>query len=205
MSPIGVVYSLQYVGLRPAYNVEVEADWNRVQTHIEESETVNVPLIASSSIDKVVDKLVEERIITIEADLLVADGDDTSGATGRYDAALDQVRELVFENFFQPSLEPMPPRGQATGSTTSAASCARSRPAGRRRSGRRKEVDLTRIDRKTLNINISERTSVIREIHPQGHLAGIVRTIAERKVSTSNGSSSPSRSTTTSSRAGRCA
>ena len=41
----------------------------------------------------------------------------------------------------------------------------------------RKEVDITRIDRKKLNIDMSERTSVIRQIYPQGHLPGIVRAI----------------------------
>jgi hypothetical protein len=41
----------------------------------------------------------------------------------------------------------------------------------------RKQVDITRIDRKKLNIDMSERTSVIRQIYPQGHLPGIVRAI----------------------------
>ena len=179
LAPIGVIYSLKYVGLRPAYKIKVEADWSRVQTHIEESESVNVPIFASSQVDKVVDELIEEQIITIESDLLVVDGDDESGATGRYEQGLAQVRELVFENFFEPSLEPMPReagdtiddfgrvlRTVATGGMSSLWS--------------RKEVDLTRIDRKQLNIDLSERTSVIREIHPQGHLTGIARTIEEQ-------------------------
>jgi hypothetical protein len=179
LSPIGVVYTLQYVGLRPAHNIRVEADWDRVQTHLEESEKVNVPLIASSQIDEVVDELVEERIITIESDLLVADGDDTSGATGRYEAALNQVRELVFENFFEPSLEPMP-RETGDGIDDFGRVMRTIATHGATSFWEKKKVDLTRIDRKRLNINMSERTSVIREIHPQGHLSGIARTIAEQ-------------------------
>lgn len=107
MLPIGVVYSLEYVGLRPAYKIKVTADWDRVQKHFEETESVNVPLIASSTIEKVIDELVEKQYIKIEGDLLVADEDDSGGATGRYESMMAQVRELVFENFFQPSLEPI--------------------------------------------------------------------------------------------------
>ncbi len=40
-----------------------------------------------------------------------------------------------------------------------------------------KSVDLTRIDKKTLNVDISERTSVQRTIYPQGHFAGLLSAI----------------------------
>lgn len=176
MLPIGVVYSLEYVGLRPAYRIHVEADWERVQKHLEETESVNVPLIASSSIEKVVDELVEKQYITMEADNLVADEDDTGGAAARYESALQQVRELVFENFFTPSLEPIE---RQTGDAIDDFGRVMRTIATHGMSSvwERKEVDITRIDRKKLNIEMSERTSVIREIHPQGHLQGIVRAV----------------------------
>lgn len=176
MLPIGVVYSLEYVGLRPAYKIHVEADWDRVQKHLEETESVNVPLIASSSIEKVVDELVEKQIILIEADKLVADEDDTGGAGGRYESALAQVKELVFENFFTPSLEPI--ERQTGDSIDDFGRVLRTIAThGATSVWERKEVDITRIDRKKLNIDMSERTSVIREIHPQGHLQGIARAV----------------------------
>ena len=37
MMPVGVVYALDFFALRPAYSVKVRVDWNRVQTHFEES------------------------------------------------------------------------------------------------------------------------------------------------------------------------
>ena len=72
LSPIGVVYSLDYLGLRPAYHVSVHVDWDAVQKHLEESETISVPLIYSSSIEKVVDELVEQRIIEIMQEIKAA-------------------------------------------------------------------------------------------------------------------------------------
>lgn len=176
MLPIGVVYSLEYVGLRPAYKVHVGADWDRVQTHLEETESVNVPLIASSSIEKVIDELIEKQFIKIEGDLLVTDEDDSGGATGRYESAMAQVRELVFENFFTPSLEPID--RQAGDSIDDFGRVMRTIAThGMTSVWERKEFDITRIDRKKLNIDMSERTSVIREIYPQGHLPGIIRAI----------------------------
>ncbi|WP_243074477.1 hypothetical protein [Microbacterium sp. SS28] len=176
MLPIGVVYSLEYVGLRPAYKVHVEADWDRVQKHFEETESVNVPLIASSTIETVIDELVEKQLIKIEGDLLVADEDDSGGATGRYESAMAQVRELVFENFFTPSLEPIE---RQTGDAIDDFGRVMRTLATHGMSSvwERKQIDITRIDRKKLNIDMSERTSVIRQIYPQGHLPGIVRSI----------------------------
>ncbi|MBK7820436.1 MAG: hypothetical protein IPJ61_05015 [Tessaracoccus sp.] len=176
MLPIGVVYSLEYVGLRPAYKIKVEADWDRVQKHFEETESVNVPLIASETIEKVIDELVEKQYIKIEGDLLVADEDDTGGASGRYESVMAQVRELVFENFFQPSLEPIERQhGDAIDDFGRVMRTLATH--GMSSVWERKETDITRIDRKKLNIDMSERTSVIREIHPQGHLPGIIRSI----------------------------
>ncbi|MEU1973665.1 hypothetical protein ABZ477_18560 [Microbacterium sp. NPDC019599] len=176
MLPIGVVYSLEYVGLRPAYKVHVEADWDRVQKHFEETESVNVPLIASSTIETVIDELVEKQYIKIEGDLLVADEDDSGGATGRYESAMAQVRELVFENFFTPSLEPIE-RQTGDGIDDFGRVLRTIATHGMSSVWERKQVDITRIDRKKLNIDMSERTSVIRQIYPQGHLPGIVRSI----------------------------
>jgi hypothetical protein len=176
MLPIGVVYSLEYVGLRPAYKVHVEADWDRVQKHFEETESVNVPLIASSTIETVIDELVEKQLIKIEGDLLVADEDDSGGATGRYESAMAQVRELVFENFFTPSLEPIE-RQTGDGIDDFGRVLRTIATHGMSSVWERKQVDITRIDRKKLNIDMSERTSVIRQIYPQGHLPGIVRAI----------------------------
>ena len=176
MLPIGVIYSLEYVGLRPAYKVHVEADWERVQKHLEVTESVNVPMIASSTIENVVDELVEEQIIKIQGDLLIADDDDPGGATGRYESAMAQVRELVMENFFTPSLEPI--ERQTGDSIDDFGRVLRTIGThGMTSFWERKEVNISRIDRKKINIDMSERTSVIRQIYPQGHLPGIIRAI----------------------------
>jgi hypothetical protein len=45
-----------------------------------------------------------------------------------------------------------------------------------------KKVHYTRIDRKTLNVNISERTTVKKTIYPQGHLSGLFKVLREPAI-----------------------
>jgi hypothetical protein len=174
MSPIGVVYMLDYFALRPAYSVRVSIDWHRVQTHFEESFGVSF-MTFSSEVDKVVDKLIEDRAIVIEADTFVPEGeDDTKDITARRDQALAQAREMIKSTFFESSIPP--PKagdnsdkemareivtGLVTGGLSSFASLSY------------KKVDLTRIDQKSMNANFQERTTVRKTIAPQGHLAGL--------------------------------
>lgn len=179
MSPIGVVYELAFLGLRPAYNVRVTADWNRVQTHLESSFKTNL-LVFSSQIDEVVDKLVEDKVILIEGTLEVAEGDgSTGGEAARYEQALTDVKEMVTGTFFEPSLDPMASERGSTLDTFERISQTLA-TGGHGSMFSYRSADLTRIDQKSINVTMSERTAVIRRIYPQGHLAGLSRVIEEQ-------------------------
>jgi hypothetical protein len=89
---------------------------------------------------------------------------------------------MITEAFFEPSLDPF--KEEEDGWDKAAGFLERLAPMNQYR-GRNalftySKRDYTRIDRKSLNINISERTTVKRTIHPQGHLAGITRMIREQ-------------------------
>ena len=45
-----------------------------------------------------------------------------------------------------------------------------------------KKLDYTRIDRKSLNVRINERTTVKRSIYPQGHLSGLFRVLKNEGI-----------------------
>jgi hypothetical protein len=175
MSPIGVVYSLDYLALRPAYSVRLHADWDRVQKHLEEKFSAD-SLIFSTDIDKVVDELVESRAIVIEADTFVPEGEDTGSIIKNKDQALNEVRDMVTDAFFKPSLDPV--KKEEDGWDKALDAFSRSIMIASRGPGAcfsYQKTDMTRIDKKTLNVNISERTTVRRSIYPQGHLSGIWR------------------------------
>ncbi len=183
MSPIGVVYSLDYWALRPAYSVRLTVDWERVQTHLNERFAVNAVFV-STEIDKTVDELIENRTIVLEADTFIPEGEEESAVLGRRDQAVNEVREMITAAFFEPTIDPIKEaqdgwdraayladrvsRMAVTGGWSSLGSFTY------------KKTDYTRIDRKKLNVNMSERTTVKRSIYPQGHLSGLCRPIQEQ-------------------------
>jgi hypothetical protein len=181
LSPIGVVYGLTYVGLRPAYNVRLTVDWNRVQTHLAESFGVNT-LIFSAEIDKVVDKLVDDRVIVLEADTFVAEGDGSDDVFARRDQALDEVREMITETFFEPSVDPVEDAGKGGFLDTMKRTSQFAATGGHGSLFTQRSVDLTRIDQKSLNVSFSERTAVRRSIYPQGHLSGLLRVLEQQHL-----------------------
>jgi hypothetical protein len=183
LSPIGVVYALEYLALRPAYKVHLVIDWERVQHHFEEQFKVST-LVAQAQIDKVIDELVERRVITLEADTFVPEGDLDEGISGRRDQAMNQVREMITEAFFAPSLNPFEQKkdGWDRGTDTLERLSQIHARGGMEPLFGYKRLDYTRIDRKSLNITISERTTVKRTIFPQGHLAGLFRSLNAQGV-----------------------
>lgn len=173
MSPIGVVYSLDYLALRNGYKVKVTANWERVQHHLEESFGVNTPIF-SSSVDEIVDELIEDRVIDMQVDKLFVTDDSTASMEARMDQAVNQIKDMVLDNFFEPSLQPIPPSGNDTISDAGrVATLILSGGASEQRLFTRKKVDITRIDKKKLDVSMSERTAVVRSIYPQGHLEGL--------------------------------
>jgi hypothetical protein len=183
MSPIGIVYSLEYLALRPAYSVRLNVDWDRVQKHLDEHFGIDA-IFVSIDIDKAVDELIEKRAIVLEADTFIPEGEDESAVLGRRDQAVNEVREMITDAFFKPSIDPV--KEEKDGWDKAALVADRvSRIAttggwSSMGSFSYKKLDYTRIDRKSLNVNISERTTVKRTIYPQGHLSGLTRIIQQQ-------------------------
>ncbi|MGV3559207.1 hypothetical protein [Larkinella arboricola] len=188
MSPIGVVYSLDYLALRPAYSVRVSADWDRVQHHLQDSFGTNF-LVFSSQIDKVVDELIESQAIKLEIDSFIPPGDNAAELLGRLDRAINEVKDMVLENFFEPSVQPITDEEEEDG-WDKAAGFAERIALMHARGGHQplftmKKVDITRIDRKRLDVNMTERTTVVRSIFPQGHLQGLFQLLRDGGVTMS--------------------
>src|SRR5262249_11258482 len=102
MSPIGIVYSLDYLGLRPAFNVHLNIDWDRVQKALDEQFGVDT-LFTSVQIDNAVDKLIERRAIELDVDTFVPEGEDTSTIISDRDRAVNEVRDMITNAFFAAS------------------------------------------------------------------------------------------------------
>ena len=182
LQPIGVVYELDFLALRPAFNVRVTADWNRVQKHFEDTFSASV-FFFSTQVSTVIDKLIEDQVIKIEVDTFIPEGDDSANVISDRDKAVNEVKEMIMRTFFQPSLNPVKEEKDGwdkfqdtammlnnlavTGGWSSVATLSK------------KQVDLTRVDQKSFNFNMTERTTVRRSIYPQAHLQGLTRVLRD--------------------------
>lgn len=186
MAPIGVVYSLQFLGLRPAYSVHLNIDWDRVQKHMDEHFGVDT-LFTSVDIDNAVDKLVETKAIVLEADTFVPEGEDTASIISSRDRALNEVRDMITDAFFTSSIDPVKPRAgdwdkamQVAGRVGALIATGGWGGVGMFSYAKQ---NYTRIDRKVLDVNIHERTTVERSIYPQGHLTGLFQVLRDQHLS----------------------
>lgn len=183
LMPIGVVYALDFFALRPAFTVKVSADWNRVQTHLEEHFQVDV-LFSSTEIDTVVDKLVEDQVVLIEVDSFLPEDEDSGSWVGRRDQAVNEFKDMVLDNFFKPSLEPMKEEkdgwdrfADTVERLSLLAATGGFGAAGGKFSYVKK--DWTRIDQKRINLVMNERTTVKRSIFPQASIKGLCRVLRD--------------------------
>ena len=182
LMPIGVVYALDFFALRPAFTVKVTADWNRIQTHFEENFKADV-LFSSTEIDTVVDKLIEDQVVKIDVDSFLPEGEDAGSWVGRRDQAVNEFKDMVLENFFKPSLEPMKEEKDGWDRFADTADRLALLAATGGWGGVVKfsyvKKDLTRIDQKRINLVMNERVTVKRSIFPQATLKGLGRVLRD--------------------------
>ena len=173
MAPIGVVYGLDYLALRPAYHVKLKIDWDRVQDIMDKSYGQE-GLFTSIQIQDTVEKLEDERAIVFEADTFVPE-DEGGTIIERRDAAVARVRDMITDAFFESSLDPLreaPDGWDKAKDIIKSFSPQRSSPLG---VFSYKKMHYTRIDQKRLDVDFSERITIKRTIYPQGHLSGLFR------------------------------
>ena len=173
MSPIGIVYSLDYLALRPAFTVHLHIDWDRVQKRLDEEYGMQ-GFFVSAQIDKTVDELIEKRVIEMDVDSFIPEGDDPSVVADR-DKAVNEVREMITNAFFTASIDPAKPSQDGWDKASQMLDRLQAGPAGAGGIFQYKSLDYTRIDKKALEVTMNERTTVRRSIYPQGHLGGLFR------------------------------
>ena len=181
MAPIAVIYSLQFLALRPAFHVQLTADWNRVQTYLD-SQYSGGFLFVSSDIEKTVDKLIEDQVINIQVSSYTTDSDLGASGVSDRQQAVSECYELVKNNFFQSSLAPPDPNkpddwDKFNATVKNISDIALAGPAGESCFSYR-HIDLSQTDQKSLDFNLSEQTAVLRTIYPQGHLNGLLSELA---------------------------
>ena len=105
ISPIGVIYDLEYLGMRPAFNVKITADYKRIYNHLEMQFGIRGgvgPITAAVDIGMAWQKLREDGSIKVE----VTNFTDDENFRKQADAAFDWFKTELLRDFFKSSLEP---------------------------------------------------------------------------------------------------
>lgn len=165
ITPIGVIYNLKFVALRPAFNVKITANWEQVYHHFSEQFSADL-LFFSSDIQTVVDDLVQNQVIKIEA---VDYGVGDEGGGSQMTQALNELKKLVLDNFFEPALNPTDPAGKGTAGDVEDVLMAIHTSLYPHVGYSRKE--LTQSEIRTFDAEMSVIKAVERMIAPQAHLS----------------------------------
>jgi hypothetical protein len=101
MTPIGVIYDLKYLAMRPAINVEITADFERIFNHFSASLEGQYKFFRVS-LEAAFESLVQSGAITIK--VLNFTGEEDEREQEKW--ALDFFREDLLTKWFEPTLQP---------------------------------------------------------------------------------------------------
>lgn len=171
VTPIGVVYSLTFAGLQPAFNVRAKVEWSRLVDHFSEQENADF-LFYESDIQKSIDKLVEDKVIEIES---TTEGIGAEAMDSDREEAMKAIRQLIFDKFFEATFK----RETAVGDSTSddvvdtlTTIHQNALTLGIGYTYRRKEVRIEEL--RTLNLDWTARRATERTIYPQAHMHNLL-------------------------------
>lgn len=167
MTPIGVVYTLTFPGLQPAFNIRAKVDWQKVYDHFSSEENMNF-LFYEKNIQESIDTMVENKTIELEV-IIRGVGADAMDAERK--EVMTSVRQLIFDTFFEATFERETAAGDSTADDVVDTLTHLHRNAftlGIGYTYRQKTVKVEEL--RTLNLDWSVRRASERTIYPQAHM-----------------------------------
>jgi hypothetical protein len=164
--PAGVIYDLDFVGMQRAFNVHVTADWEQVYHHFQEGTSIDV-FFFSSQVEKIVDDLIDKKVIKFEASL---EGVGDEAMEGEFNAVRKELQQFVLDKFFKPQPNPNKPDDHpVTDTLVDFARDLRNLGSPISAGYTRRELDMTEI--RTIDIDYTVSRAVERKIAPQAHIS----------------------------------
>ncbi len=175
IEPIGVVYSLSFTALRPAFSVTLNIDWQQVKSHLDERFQVGAVFV-SSDVEKVLDELHDKRVIELKDIDFVPDAEASKGMIADHDKALATAYDMITDAFFTVAFPTQPPPDgwdKAAGFARELGRAAITGGMSTLGSLKYTSLSQTTIVDKKLNLSLTEQTTVRRTLWPQGHLTSV--------------------------------
>ena len=171
VTPIGVVYSLTFPGLQPAFNIKAHVDWQKVYDHFSEREQADF-LFYESDIQKSIDKMVENKAIELE---VTVEGIGGEAMDAERESVMSSVRQLIFDKFFEATFKRVDPAGGGTADDvvdTLTHIHQNALTLGVGYTYHRKEVKIEEL--RTLDLDFTARKAAERTIYPQAHMHNLL-------------------------------
>lgn len=171
VTPIGVVYSLTFAGLQPAFNVRAKVEWSKVYDHFSEQEHTDL-LFYERDVQKSIDSLVEDKVIELESTI---EGIGAEAMDAEREQVMNSVRQLIFDKFFEATFERETAAGDSTADDvvdTLTHIHQNALTLGIGHTYRRKEVKIEEL--RTLNLDWTARRAAERTIYPQAHMHNLL-------------------------------
>ena len=110
-APVGVVYDLKFLGLRPAVQAEIHADVSRIYSEFGGKASVGYAQYFRAEVEKTISKLHQAGAIDIKITTLAV-GDEATRAT---ELALSLFKDKIIQELFKPTAAPQVPNLGALG------------------------------------------------------------------------------------------
>jgi hypothetical protein len=178
VTPIGVVYSLTFAGLQPAFHIRAKVDWQKIMDHFSEEKHLDL-IFYESDIQKVIDKFREDRVIELEETI---EGVGAEAMDSEREQAMTIVRQMIFEKFFEATFKRETAAGDDVGSQVAGTVQHLAKNAitlGMGYTYKRKEVHVEEL--RTLELDFSARKAAERTIYPQAHMYNLLKDAAVGK------------------------
>jgi len=163
--PVLVTYALTFQALRPAFTIDIHADWHKVYRTLQQKFGLNA-WVAAADVDIAITDALETAGVDVDVAVLSVGGAAAAAKTK------EQLLDWVLERLFQPMAPPEPP-GAGIGQAIGDAVWSLTRAILPGVSYKLKKVDENQL--RHLDVRARERVAEVRELRPQGMLGGLLR------------------------------
>jgi hypothetical protein len=171
VTPIGVVYSLTFAGLQPAFRIRAKVDWQKVYDHFSTQEHADF-LFYESDVQKSIDKLREDKVIDFD---VTVEGIGADAMDAEREQVMNSIRQLIFDKFFEATFKRVDPAGGGTADDIVDTLTHIHRNAmtlGIGYTYKKKEVTIEEL--RSLDIDWTARKATERTIYPQAHMHNLL-------------------------------
>jgi hypothetical protein len=166
--PIIAIYRMGFAGLRPSFQIDIQADWHKLYKNLENKFRLNLYYVSADAEIKVADAL-ETSGIRIDTSVFGVG----PGAQASAERARKQLTDWVFERLFVPMIDQTAATANAVGQVIddTVSSLVRAVIPGVSYRLRMMEENQLRM----LSVRMNETVAERREVVPQGTLGGLLQ------------------------------